>query len=177
MTTSYFHIANYIVGKPDKSLIPMTIGATGVKIYTALDYATIFNVSLSSEYKFSKQLKWSSQLVYTRGKDLNNVNLPFMSPLNYTTSLSFVKDKISTEIVLQGNAKQVNYSEIYGEDKTPDYAVVDVNFGYKLKFGKNGIVVNTGVENVFDAYYSTYSDWNNFPRMGRNFFLNFNYNL
>jgi len=177
ITTSYFHIANYIVGKPDASLIPMTIGATGVKIYTALDYATIYNVSLSSEFKFSKQLKWSSQLVYTRGKDLNNVNLPFMSPLNYTTSLAFAKDKFSTEIVLQGNTKQVNFSQVYGENKTPDYAIVNLNFGYKVQFGRNRIIVKTGVENVLDAYYSAYSDWRHYPRMGRNIFLNFNYNL
>jgi len=172
MATSYFHIANYIVGKPDEILIPMTIGATGVKIYTVLDYATIFNVSLTSEIKFSKQLKWTSQLVYTRGKDFNNVNLPFMSPLNYSTSLAFAKDNFSTEIMLQGNTKQINFSEVYGEDETPDYAIANVNFGYKIQFGKNRIIVKTGLENILDTYYSTYSDWNNFPRMGRNIFLN-----
>jgi iron complex outermembrane receptor protein len=129
-------------------------------------------VSLTSEIKFSKQLKWTSQLVYTRGKDFNNVNLPFMSPLNYSTSLAFAKDNFSTEIMLQGNTKQINFSEVYGEDETPDYAIANVNFGYKIQFGKNRIIVKTGLENILDTYYSTYSDWNNFPRMGRNIFLN-----
>jgi iron complex outermembrane receptor protein len=172
IASSYFHISNYIVGKPDASLVPMTIGATGVKIYTALDYATIFNVSLTSEFKFSKQFKWNSQLVYSRGKDFDNVNLPFISPLNYSTSLAFAKDKFSSEVVLQGNAKQTNFSAVYGEDKTPDYAIINTNFGYKFNFNKSKLITKFGIENILDTYYSTYSDWNNFPRMGRNFFVN-----
>ena len=177
ISTSYFHISNYIVGKPDASLVPMTIGATGVKIYTSLDYATIFNVSLSSEVKISKQLKWNSQIVYSRGKDLDNVNLPFISPLSYMTSVAFAKEKFSSEIVLQGNAKQTNFALVYGEDKTPDYAVINANFGYKFNLNSSKLITKIGFENILDTYYSTYSDWNNFPRMGRNFFVNINYTL
>ena len=172
ITSSYFHISNYIVGKPDTSLIPMTIGATGVKIYTALDYATIFNISLTSEIKFSKQLKWNSQLVYSRGKDFNNVNLPFISPISYSTSIAYSKEKLSSEIVFQGNAKHTNFGGIYGEDKTPDYAIINANFGYKFNINKSKLITKFGIENILDTYYSTYSDWNNFPRQGRNFFVN-----
>jgi iron complex outermembrane receptor protein len=172
ITSSYFHISNYIVGKPDTSLIPMTIGATGVKIYTALDYATIFNISLTSEIKFSRQLKWNSQLVYSRGKDFNNVNLPFISPISYSTSIAYFKEKFSSEIVFQGNAKHTNFGGIYGEDKTPDYAIINANFGYKFNINKSKLITKFGIENILDTYYSTYSDWNNFPRQGRNFFVN-----
>lgn len=172
ITSSYFHISNYIVGKPDTSLIPMTIGATGVKIYTALDYATIFNISLTSEIKFSRQLKWNSQLVYSRGKDFNNVNLPFISPISYSTSITYSKEKFSSEIVFQGNAKHTNFGGIYGEDKTPDYAIINANFGYKFNINKSKLITKFGIENILDTYYSTYSDWNNFPRQGRNFFVN-----
>ncbi len=42
----------------------MTIGASGVKIYTALDYATIFNADLNLEYQFSADWRWKGQLVY-----------------------------------------------------------------------------------------------------------------
>lgn len=177
MASSYFHISNYIVGKPDASLIPMTIGATGVKIYTALEYATIFNISLTSEIKFSRELKWNMQLVYGRGKDFNNVNLPFISPFNYSTSLTYVKEKFSSEIVIQGNAKHTNFGSIYGEDKTPDYAIINANFGYKFDINKNKLITKFGIENIIDTYYSTYSDWNNFPRQGRNFFVNLSISL
>lgn len=177
MASSYFHISNYIVGKPDASLIPMTIGATGVKIYTALDYATIFNISLTSEIKFSRELKWNMQLVYGRGKDFNNVNLPFISPISYSTSIAYSKEKFSSEIVIQGNAKHTNFGAIYGEDKTPDYAIINANFGYKFNINKNKLITKFGIENILDTYYSTYSDWNNFPRQGRNFFVNLSISL
>lgn len=177
IASSYFHISNYIVGKPDTSLIPMTIGATGVKIYTALEYATIFNISLTSEIKFSKQLKWNSQLVYSRGKDFKNVNLPFISPVSYLTSLAYLKEKFSTEVVLQGNAKHTNFGAIYGEDETPDYAIISANFGYKFNINNNKLITKFGVENIFDSYYSTFSDWNNLPRQGRNYFVNLSINL
>lgn len=172
ITASYFHIADYIVGKPDASLVPMTIGANGVKIYTALDYATIFNVSFTAEYQFSKLLKWNAQWVYSQGKDHENVNLPFISPLRYATSLLYTKEKISAEIILQGNTKQTHFSAIYGEDETPDYAIINMNLGYKFNLHQSKINTKFGVENILDTYYSTYSDWNNFPRQGRNFFVN-----
>lgn len=177
LTSSYFRISDYIVGKPDVNLVPMTIGATGVKIYAALDYATIFNVSLASEYKLSKQLKWNSQLVYSNGRDCDNMNLPFISPLSYLASLVFTKQKFTSEIVLQGNAKHTNFSPFYGEDKTPDYAMINLNFGYKFSVNKSKLNFKFGIENVLDTYYSTYSDWNNVPRQGRNFFVNLNYSL
>ena len=172
MASSYFHISNYIVGKPDTSLIPMTIGATGVKIYTSLDYASIFNISFTSEIKFSRELKWNIQLVYGRGKDFNNVNLPFISPISYSTSIAYSKEKFSSEIVIQGNAKHTNFGAIYGEDKTPDYAIINANLGYKFNINKSKLITKFGIENILDTYYSTYSDWNNFPRQGRNFFVN-----
>ena len=172
IAASYFHIADYIVGKPDASLVPMTIGANGVKIYTALDYATIFNVSFTAEYQFSKLLKWNAQFVYSQGKDHENINLPFISPLRYATSLLYTKEKISAEIILQGNAKQTHFSSIYGEDETPDYAIINMNLGYKFNLNKSKVHTKCGVENMLDTYYSTYSDWNNFPRPGRNFFVN-----
>lgn len=32
--------------------------------------------------------------------------------------------------------------------------------------------VRVGVENVLDADYSTYSDWNHIPQKGRNLYVN-----
>ncbi|MGL2962785.1 TonB-dependent receptor [Flavobacterium sp. RSB2_4_14] len=177
INASYFHINNYIVGIPDPNLVPMTIGANGVKVYTSLDYATIFNTSLSFEYKFSKQINWNSQLAYSRGKDFTDVNLPFMSPLSYFSSLTYMKNKFSSEFSIQGNGVQTNYSIPYGEDKTPDYAIINLSFGYKFLINNTNLYTKLGIENLLDAYYSTYSDWNNFPRQGRNIYINLNYNL
>ena len=43
--------------------------------------------------------------------------------------------------------------------------------------GANQMNVKLGVENIFDINYTTYSDWNNIPRMGRNLFINLSYHL
>jgi iron complex outermembrane recepter protein len=177
ISSSYFHISNYIVGKPDTTLVPMTIGASGVKIYTALDFATIFNIDMNLEYLFSTDFKWKGQLVYSYGKDFEERNLPFISPLRYSSSLDYKKGKFTSEIAVQGNATQTQYSPFYGEDRTPAYAILNFDSGYSFNFEKSIWNVKAGIENIFDTYYSTFSDWNNIPRKGRNFFLNvaFNY--
>ena len=176
ISSSVFHISNYIVGKPDANLIPMTIGASGVKIYTALEYSTIFNADLNLEYEFSTDFKWKGQLVYSYGEDNKNENLPFISPLRYSSSLNFKKQNFSSEIVIQGNATQTQYNSFYGEHRTADYAILNLASGYSFHFDKSKWNIKGGIENVFDTYYSTFSDWNNIPRKGRNFFLNLAFN-
>lgn len=172
ISASYFHISNYIVGKPDATLSPMTIGGSGVKIYTAFDYATIFSTDLNLEYPISSQFKWKGQLVYSYGKDNRKENLPFISPLRYSTALNFKMQQFSSEISVQGNAVQSQYNPLYGEDRTSDYAILNLASSYSFHLDSSKWNLRAGVENILDTYYSTFADWNNIPRMGRNFFLN-----
>lgn len=172
ISASYFHIYDFIIGIPDASVAPMTIGANGIKVYTALDYATILSSDFTVSYQLSDFWIWKGQFVYNLGKDNENNGLPFMSPFNYMTSVGFRPGKFSSELQLKGNATQTEYNTFYGEDKTPDYAIVNANFGYKFTFEKSKMILNTGVENIFDANYTTYTDWKNLPRMGRNIFIN-----
>lgn len=175
ISSSYFHISDYIVGEIIDKLVPMTIGANGVKAYTALDYATLFNLSLSTELQIAKPLKWTTQFVYTRGKDHLKRNLPFMSPFSYQSSLRYEKNKFSAETSVAGNTKHYDFAPIYGESETPDYMIANINFGYLFNFEKTKIFTRIGVENIFDRFYTTYSDWNKIPRSGRNFFINLNF--
>ncbi|WP_226063457.1 TonB-dependent receptor plug domain-containing protein [Kaistella polysaccharea] len=177
LSASYFHISNYIVGKIINDLVPMTIGARGVKNYTALEHAGIFNISLNTEFQIAETLKWSSQLVYTRGKDSEGQNLPFMSPFGYQTSLKFDLNKWSSEFLMTGNTKHEKYAMIYGESETPAYFLLNFNLGYQLSVGGTKVFAKAGIENIFDRYYTTYADWNQIPRPGRNFFINLNFNL
>lgn len=172
MSGSYFHVADYIMARPDLVLVPMTIGANGVKVYTALSYALITNANLTLEYHFSEEFIGHIQLVYSKGTDCNQMNLPFIAPFSYITSLDYTKGRFTSEITVQGNSIQTEYNALYGEDKTPDYAIINASFGYKFSWQKNKLLLKTGVENLLNTYYSTYSDWNNFPRMGRNIFVN-----
>jgi iron complex outermembrane receptor protein len=172
LSASYFHIYDYIIGIPDVSVAPMTIGANGIKVYTALEYATILSTDFAVSYQLADDWIWKGQLVYNLGKDNESNGLPFMSPVNFMTSLGFRPGKFTSEIILKGNATQTEYNAFYGEDKTPNYAILNANFGYKFNFDKAKLVLNTGVENVSDSNYTTYTDWKNLPRMGRNIFIN-----
>ena len=69
-------------------------------------------------------------------------------------------------------ATQTQFSPFYGEDRTPAYAILNFDAGYSIAFEKVKCNLKAGIENIFDTYYSTFSDLNNIPRKGRNFFLN-----
>ena len=172
LSASYFHIQDYIVGLIDNSVLPMTIGATGVKRYSALDYATIFTADYTLEYHFLNYFKAESQLVYSYGKGSDGNNLPFISPFRYSLALNYSKTNFTSQITANGNAKHNSYAPFYGENKTSDYIIFGLNAGYSFWFEKTSLSLKAGVENIFDRYYTSFADWNNIPRTGRNVYLN-----
>lgn len=177
ITASFFYISDYIIGKIDDEALPMTIGASGIKVYDALDHATIFNTDLNLEYKINDNWNWKTQLVYSSGKDDAKNNLPFISPLRYSGHLTYRKEKLNLGIVATGNLVQNDFASLYGETKTADYLLFNLNAGYSFLLNNQKMSLQAGVENIFDKNYTTFSDWNGLPRMGRNFFLNVNYAL
>lgn len=175
LSGSYFHISDYIIGEIITDLVPMTIGGKGVKRYTALKSATIINSALETELIFLNDFKWKAQLTYSQGRDFQNEPLPYISPLTLLSSVSFEKNRFSTEASVMANSRQKDFSEVYGESETPAFAVVQISAGYRFLFGKNIMHTKIGVENLLDTQYNTYSDWNKIPRPGRNFYLNIHY--
>ncbi len=174
---NYFHIADYIIGEIDPSLSVMTIGAEGVKIYKNLEYANLFNTSLDVEYAILPELKWSGLISYHRGTDNNGGNIPFISPFSYRSGFQFDNRSFSAALRVTGAGKQVNYNPEFGEDQTKAYTVCSLTFGKTFNFNNDSMYAKFGVENIFDENYSTYTDWKNIPRMGRNFFLTLSYSI
>jgi iron complex outermembrane receptor protein len=169
---SYFHIMDYIIGDIDASLSPMTIGANGVRIYEALSHATIFDVYLNSSYKFSERFSVNGTVGYNYGKGSNNENLPLIKPISVLAEASYSSSKFNAALQFESNGNQSNYSSFYGEDETPAYGVLNLNLGNIFYTNSNKWILKYGVENILDAKYSTYADWNNIPRQGRNFYVN-----
>ncbi|MCK0134459.1 TonB-dependent receptor [Arenibacter sp. S6351L] len=174
---NFFHIKDYIIGEVDPSLSVMTIGAEGVKIYKNLEYANLFNTSLDMEYAILPELKWSGLISYHLGTDNNGGNIPFISPFSYRSGFQFDKRSFSAALRITGAGKQVNYNPAFGEDQTQAYTVCSLTFGKTFKFNNDSMYAKFGVENIFDENYSTYTDWKNIPRMGRNFFLTLSYSI
>lgn len=173
--SNFFHIKNYIIGEIDPSLTAMTIGANGVRIYNAIDYATIFGYYLNNSYQISKALSINTTIGYNYGKGSNAKNLPLIRPFSYFGEINYSLKKFSASLQIVGNGNQTKYGSAYDEDETPAYTTLNINFGNKLTIKKNDLILKYGIENVLDRNYSTYADWNNLPRQGRNFYLNVSY--
>lgn len=172
---NYFHTLDYIIGEVNPALSVMTIGAEGVKVYQNLAYANLYNLSLDAVYEILPELKTTGIVSYHRGTDQMGRNLPFISPVTYRFQLQYAKSGFSGSIAMRGAAKQVHFNPTFGEDQTDAYTVFSVSLGKKFAIGKDDLFAKAGVENLFDEYYSTYTDWNNIPRMGRNLFMTLSY--
>lgn len=169
---SYFHLMDYIIGRPGVGLSAMTIGAAGVKVYEQLRYADIWNVGVAGDYQVWEYLTWTNRLSYRRGSGKGVNNLPLIQPFTYSTGVGFLRKAFSADVVVNGALKQARYNEEFGEQGVGGYAVLNVSAAYKFELWRNGLLVKAGVENVMDRKYRTFADWNRVPRMGRNVFVN-----
>lgn len=174
---NYFHIQHYIIGRILSMGSPMNYQSVGVKGYTSLDYATLFNFSLNAKYDIIEHLHWNGILTYARGKDNNEGNLPFIRPLSYQTSLQYHHKDFGFQTSINGDLKQINYSPEYGEDQTLSYTIWNISADYTFYIKNVKVVFQVGAENILNEYYSTYADWGNIPRMGRNVFTSLQFNF
>lgn len=174
---NFFHMTDYIIGEVHRDLSVMTIGADGVKIYENLEYADLYNITWDTEYAILPRLKWSAAVSYHRGTDQDGRNLPFIGPVGYNTSLQYNHKTFSGSVAMRGAGRQTNFNASYGEDQTNAYSVFSLVLGKSFSFGSDNLYVKSGVENIFDENYSTYTDWKNIPRMGRNFFMAVSYSI
>jgi iron complex outermembrane receptor protein len=172
LDASYFYLYNYIIGKPNNDLSPMTINSSGVKVYQNIGHATIFNIDMNLEQTFLRFFNWSNRVSYSLGKDNKDAALPLIAPISYSSALTFNKKRFNSNLKLQGAAKQYKYSPEYGESQTPAYLISAASAGYDFPLNKYIISLKIGIENMFDSIYSTYSDWNHIPQKGRNFYVN-----
>lgn len=170
--SSLYRIADYIIGKPDSSLSPMNIGINGVKVYEQLPYAQLWSNDISIEYSFLKAFTAKVKAVYRLGRDDENNYLPLIQPLTFEAGLRYRKNAFYVEATLKSASKQFDYSPEFGENQTPAYSVVDLALSQIFYINNQKMIVKAGGENLFDEYYSTYSDWNNIPRHGRNLYAN-----
>ncbi len=167
---NYFYIQDYIVGRILNLGSPMNYQSVGVKGYQSLDYAQLFNLSLQSQYDILHHLHWKGSLTYAKAVDNNQENLPFIRPLNYRSSLQYMHNHWAVQLAVQGDFKQRDFSPMYGEDQSPAFQIWDASADYHFQVKKQHFSLQIGVENLFNKYYSTYADWGNIPRMGRNVF-------
>jgi len=172
-----FFFSNYIIGRFENRLSPMTVDAEGVKVYGNLSHATIVNTAFNADWKLSSWLTWSTRLSYAVGRDDESDPLPLISPFAYTSSLTFAYKHFQGKAEVRGNSRQVNAGKKYGETATPAWAIGNISGQYTLLIQKHTLTFRAGVENLLDKRYSTYSDWCDIPQKGRNVYVNLSWNL
>ncbi len=171
---SYFKLHDYIVGKPQSSLSPMTIGANGIKRYEQLSSAEILNANVSVDHSLSQWLRVTAKAQYRFGTT-DGLNLPQIQPFSYGFAVKYEKNSFSAETSLEGAATQTNYSPTFGETQASAYTLLHFAASKQFQIAAHKILLKGGVENIFDIRYRTFADWNNIPRMGRNLYLNLVY--
>lgn len=175
LNSAFYHISDYIIGKPDPSLSPMNIDINGVKVYEQLPYALMWSNDLSFEYQFLKNFTAKGKAVYRLGRDDENKHLPLIQPLTFEAGLRFRKDTFYVEASVENALKQSDFSPEFGENQTPAYSIFNLAISQIFYVNQQRMILKIGGENLFDENYSTYSDWNNIPRPGRNLYANLIY--
>lgn len=172
---NYFHILDYIIGVPNVGLSSMTIGANGVRVYQSLKSADILSTEFGLDYRPNRSWKTRLSLSYNFGEDNKHQPLPLVRPFSFKTGVTYIVKGLEMELNIDGASKHYAYSKSFGESAKPAYVIVNFAAGYTLPLKEHQLNFRVGVENIADTYYSTYTDWNNIPRKGRNFYLNIAY--
>ncbi len=175
--TNAFFFQDYIIGRPDSRLSPMTIGAAGVKVYQNLKHAQIVNASFLADFSLAPWLLFENRVAYSYGQESTGARLPLIAPLSYLGSLRFSWKYLEAEGGVKMASRNSQCGTEYGETPTAGYAVWHLNIGGHFQWGKVGTDLHFGIENLFDRYYSTYSDWNHIPQKGRNIYVNASFQL
>ena len=113
------------------------------------------------------------------GKHINSSNMPDLVPLRERFVVKFHKPAYAVEAETILSARQTRINSDVQEKPTPGYGILNLRASYKYK----GIYVETGVDNVFNKEYYSYTDYysNPFntgiklPMPGRTYYLNVAY--
>ena len=104
--TNAFFFQDYIIGRPDSRLSPMTIGAAGVKVYQNLKHAQIVNASFMADFRLASWLLFENRVAYSYGRENTGARLPLIAPLSYLGSLRFSWKYLEAE----GGVKMASHS-------------------------------------------------------------------
>src|SRR5690606_31551674 len=146
------YIQNYIIGRILSLGSPMNYQSVGVKGYTSLNHARLFNMALNANYNILQHLHWKGMLTYARATDDKDGNLPFIRPLSYQTSLHFMYKNFGAQTSVNGDLMQRNYSPEYGEDQTPAYMLLNISANYSFSIKNVTTVLQVGAENLLNEY-------------------------
>ncbi|MFA8436281.1 MAG: TonB-dependent receptor domain-containing protein [Marinifilaceae bacterium] len=147
-------LRDYISASIREDLSPLMPTAPGVKQYINIDKAEMRGFEVSWQQELASNLYHRADMAFTYGKNKElNQPLPEIPPLDFRYSLggNFFQHKFHTELSLRHVLEQNRIATDFGESKTPDFTVLDLNASY---FPTENISLSGGIRNLFDeAYY------------------------
>ncbi len=177
-SANYFHIIDYIYGRILPDISQMTIGASGVKQYEQLDFANQVNALVAYSYTPVKWYTLDAAVQYSYGKGKGNLVLPFIAPIRLQLGNTLKLRRSYVEVRINYHARQYAFGSYFGEIETSSWYTLDLAYKRTFMLKKSQTLdLIVRAENVTNQYYTTYSDWNKIPRMGRNFNLQISYNF
>ena len=170
--TGFFNrIKNYLMGKPDVMISAMTVGAKGVKVYRNIPYAVISGGELTAVFHPTEMVDLISSIKYLRGEDDHSISLPLISPLKIVTSTRYRMNGLTLQTEIEYSSEQNKIRTEVGEQSTPSYSLANVRASYAMPVSSVSLVLNCGMENIFDLRYRDHLDWGGIPRAGRNMYV------
>jgi len=173
LTYYYSKVYRFITGIIEPSYSTMTVGANGVKAFVNIPNASVSGVEASGIMDLFTAVDLMTAVRYTSAKDNHNNPLPFIAPLKNITSLRYQSKKFSAQLESELAMKQNRININAGEDFTPGYFLLHARFGYNTILFKNNLLIQAGMENIFDKEYHEHLDWGNISRPGRNMYIQF----
>ena len=169
----YYHrINNYIIGRTDPDIDPMTIGANGVRVYSQMPYANVVGFETGFHYKLSSALATGLNAQYTRGEENTKEPLPLIAPLKGNLYLNYVIKNWYCSADLTWATVQNRVNSNYGDLPTSSYVLFNVAVGKNWKLGKKTLKTEVKGDNLFDVYYRDHLSWAQVPLPGRNIVFN-----
>jgi len=167
----YNRLQDYLAGEVRKDLMPQSMGARGVKVYTNIGSARIFGVDVDLNWQLPAYLTLFSNLAFADGRDLERgVPLPEIPPLSSLTGLRYVypSNLFWVQFETRAARRQNEVSQFAGENETPGFTVYHLRGSVRLG---NSLQVQSGVENLTDVFYHEHLDRSDIPQPGRNFYI------
>jgi hemoglobin/transferrin/lactoferrin receptor protein len=141
---------------------------SGVKANINAGNALIYGVSADAQLALSRNLRLKGSITWTDGEDNDGEPLRHASPLFGSTHIIFEKKDVKADLYLNFNG-EISYENLAPSEKdkphlyatnddgnpySPAWQTVNFRVSYQLN---EQLILNAGVENIFDQMYRPYS--------------------
>lgn len=168
----YNALQDYIIGVPDPEIGDALGGRSTIyrfRVYQNSDRAYVTGIETSFLFQIAQSIDLNASAAYTYGENLTlNDPMPMIPPLSGFVSVRYRASKWWGEVETRWAAPQNRNSDISDEDRTDGFNIFSFRSGIQVS---NDLAIKTGVENIFDTYYTEHLSIGNLPSRGRNVFL------